>query len=65
MFIVERERVLELLSQVLIDALAGLKDGSSVLEALDLLHDEAGRIDFVLAGAVDGDDALLVLLLLV
>lgn len=35
-----------------------MEDGSSVLEALDLFKNEAGGIDFVFPGPIDGDDAL-------
>jgi hypothetical protein len=62
---VKGEGVFELLGEVLVDGLSALQDGSSVFEALDLLHDEADGIDFILFAAVDRDDALAVLFLLV
>ena len=62
---VEREGVLELLGEVLIDGLATLKDGSSILETLYLFHDETNCINFIFLGAVDGDDALPIFFLLV
>lgn len=56
--LVKREGVFELLSQVLVDRLAALKDRSSVFEAFYLFHDEANGVDFVLFAAIDRDDAL-------
>jgi hypothetical protein len=51
--LVERQGVLELLCEVLVDGLAALQDGPSVLEALNLLEDQADRVDFVFPSPVD------------
>ena len=61
----QRKRILELLSQVLIDRLTALEDGSSIFKALNLLHDEADSINFILFTAIDGDDALSVFFLFI
>ena len=53
------------MSEILIDGLTALQDGSSILKALNLFKDKTCSINFVLLTAVDGDDALPVLLLLV
>ena len=63
--LVEGEGVLELLGEVLVDGLATLKDGSSILETLYLFHDETNCINFIFLGAVDGDDTLPIFFLLV
>jgi hypothetical protein len=59
------QRIFKLLSEVLIDGLTALQDGSSILKALNLFKDKTCSINFVLLTAVDGDDALPVLLLLI
>ena len=59
------EGVFELLCEVLVDGLTALEDGSSIFKALNLFKDKTCSINFVLLTAVDGDDALPVLLLLV
>ena len=63
--LVKGKGVLELLGEVLVDGLAALQNRPSILEALDLFHDEADGIDFVFLAAVDGDDALPIFFLLV
>jgi hypothetical protein len=63
--LVQRKGVFELLCQVLIDGLTTLQNGSSVFEALYLLHDETHSIDLILLAAVDGDNALPIFFLLI
>ena len=58
LILMKRQGVLKLLCEILVDGLATLQDGSSILEALDLLEYQAGGINFVFAGAINGDDAL-------
>lgn len=60
--LVKRQRVLELLSQILVDRFATLQNWSSVLEAFNLLHNKANSIDLVFFGAIDGDNAFSILL---
>ncbi len=55
----KRDRIFELLYEILIDWFPTLKDWASIFEALDLLKNEARGVNFVLNGSVDGDDALL------
>ena len=61
----KRKGILELLCQVLVDRFATLKNRSTILETLNLFHDETNRIDFVLLGPVYGDDTLPILLLFI
>lgn len=48
----EGNTVLELLGEVLVDGLAALQDGPSILEALNLLEYETGRVNLVLPRAI-------------
>jgi hypothetical protein len=51
--LVKRQGVLELFCKILVDGLAALQDGPSVLEAFNLLEDETDCVDFVLSGPID------------
>lgn len=57
--------IFKLLCEIFVDGLATLEDRSSVFKALYLFHNEASCVYFVFLGAVDTDDALPILLLLV
>lgn len=55
--LMQRQGILELLGEVLVDGLAALENRPSILEALNLLQDQTGCIDLVFSCAVDGYDA--------
>ena len=61
----KRKGIFELLCQVLVDRFAALKNRPTILETLNLFHDETNRINFVLLGPIDRDDTLTILLLFV